>query len=110
MATTTTTHPLSKSQFLGLYTEQLGVLQPVLVRPVAGGTYELVAGERRWRAAQIAGLESIPALVRERDDAQSLEADPEDVFHVLRHLAANDPSIQVSGADAIASQKYSRRK
>jgi ParB family transcriptional regulator, chromosome partitioning protein len=51
-----------------------GVLQPVLVRPVAGGTYELVAGERRWRAAQIAGLESVPALVRERGDAESLEA------------------------------------
>lgn len=50
-----------------------GVLQPVLVRPVAGGTYELVAGERRWRASQIAGLEQIPALVRERDDAQALE-------------------------------------
>ena len=51
-----------------------GVLQPVLVRPVAGGTYELVAGERRWRAAQLAGLETIPALVRARDDAESLEA------------------------------------
>ena len=51
-----------------------GVLQPVLVRPVAGGTYELVAGERRWRAAQIAGLETIPALVRDRDDAEALEA------------------------------------
>jgi ParB family chromosome partitioning protein len=51
-----------------------GVLQPVLVRPVPGGTYELVAGERRWRAAQIAGLETIPALVRERDDGASLEA------------------------------------
>ena len=51
-----------------------GVLQPVLVRPVVGGTYELVAGERRWRAAQLAGLESIPALVRERDDAEALEA------------------------------------
>jgi ParB family chromosome partitioning protein len=50
-----------------------GVLQPVLVRPVAGGTYELVAGERRWRAARLAGLETIPALVRDRDDAQSLE-------------------------------------
>ncbi len=50
-----------------------GVLQPVLVRPLAGGTYELVAGERRWRAATIAGLDTIPALVRARDDAQSLE-------------------------------------
>ncbi len=50
-----------------------GVLQPVLLRPVAGGTYEIVAGERRWRAAQLAGLESIPAIVRERDDAETLE-------------------------------------
>jgi len=50
-----------------------GVLQPVLVRPRPGGTYELVAGERRWRAAQIAGLKTIPALVREREDAVALE-------------------------------------
>jgi ParB family chromosome partitioning protein len=50
-----------------------GVLQPVLVRPLPGGTYELVAGERRWRAAQLAGLERLPALVQDRDDAQSLE-------------------------------------
>ncbi|HST55612.1 MAG TPA: ParB/RepB/Spo0J family partition protein [Solirubrobacteraceae bacterium] len=50
-----------------------GVLQPVLVRPKPSGKYELVAGERRWRAAQIAGLEQIPALVRPRDDAASLE-------------------------------------
>ena len=50
-----------------------GVLQPVLVRPRPGGTYELVAGERRWRAAQIAGLTAIPALVRPRDDAEALE-------------------------------------
>jgi ParB family chromosome partitioning protein len=51
-----------------------GVLQPVLVRPRAGGSYELVAGERRWRAARIAGLRSIPAIVREREDAEALEA------------------------------------
>jgi ParB family chromosome partitioning protein len=50
-----------------------GVLQPVLVRPRAGGTYELVTGERRWRAAQLAGLQTIPALVRPRDDAEALE-------------------------------------
>lgn len=50
-----------------------GMLQPVLVRPKPGGTYELVAGERRWRAAQIAGLTEIPALVRPRDEAATLE-------------------------------------
>jgi len=50
-----------------------GVLQPVLVRPKPGGNYELVAGERRWRAARIAGLRTIPALVRERADAATLE-------------------------------------
>jgi ParB family transcriptional regulator, chromosome partitioning protein len=50
-----------------------GVLQPVLVRPVPGGTFQLVAGERRWRAARLAGLETIPALVRAHDDAASLE-------------------------------------
>ena len=50
-----------------------GVLQPILVRPVGGGRYELVAGERRWRAAKLAGLEQIPALIRPRDDAQALE-------------------------------------
>jgi ParB family chromosome partitioning protein len=50
-----------------------GVLQPVLVRPTPGGRYEIVAGERRWRAARIAGLAEIPALVREREDAEALE-------------------------------------
>jgi len=50
-----------------------GVLQPVLVRPRPGGRYELVAGERRWRAAQIAGMQTIPALVRPREDALALE-------------------------------------
>ncbi len=50
-----------------------GVLQPVLVRPRAGGRYELVAGERRWRAARLAGLETVPALVQARDDTQTLE-------------------------------------
>ncbi len=50
-----------------------GVLQPVLVRPAGGDGFELVAGERRWRAAQLAGLTTVPALVRERDDALALE-------------------------------------
>jgi ParB family chromosome partitioning protein len=50
-----------------------GVLQPVLVRPLLGGKFELIAGERRWRAARLAGLETIPALVRARADAEALE-------------------------------------
>jgi ParB family chromosome partitioning protein len=53
--------------------EEKGVIQPVLVRPRPGGRFELVAGERRWRAARIAGLETIPALVRPHDDAASIE-------------------------------------
>src|SRR4051794_37116542 len=52
--------------------KERGVLQPVLVRPRPGGTYELVAGERRWRAARLAGLETMPALVQQRDDGASL--------------------------------------
>lgn len=50
-----------------------GVLQPILVRPLAGGRYELIAGERRWRAARLAELEMIPAVIRRHDDAVSLE-------------------------------------
>jgi ParB family chromosome partitioning protein len=49
------------------------VLQPVLVRPLPGGTYELIAGERRWRAAKLAELEDLPAIVRHHEDAASLE-------------------------------------
>src|SRR3954467_3168935 len=60
-------------QALGGSVKERGVLPPVLVRPRPGGTYELVAGERRWRAVRLAGLETLPALVQERDDARSLE-------------------------------------
>ena len=50
-----------------------GVLQPILVRPILGGRFEIVAGERRWRAAQRAGLHSIPAVVRELDEVEVVE-------------------------------------
>jgi ParB family chromosome partitioning protein len=49
-----------------------GLMQPVLVRPVDRDRYELIAGERRWRAAQMAGLQEIPALVREVPDESAL--------------------------------------
>ncbi|MGH9185694.1 MAG: ParB/RepB/Spo0J family partition protein, partial [Acidimicrobiales bacterium] len=52
---------------------ELGILQPVLVRPIDDDRYELIAGERRWRAAKRAGLQSIPAIVREVADPASLE-------------------------------------
>jgi ParB family chromosome partitioning protein len=50
-----------------------GVLQPILVRPIADGRFEIVAGERRWRAAQRAGLHSIPAVIREFNEVEVLE-------------------------------------
>jgi ParB family chromosome partitioning protein len=53
--------------------EQVGVLQPILVRPAADGGYQLIAGERRWRASQQAGLTVIPAIVREVRDVSALE-------------------------------------
>ena len=52
--------------------KQQGLLQPVVVRPRQAGGYELIAGERRWRAAREAGIESLPALVREADDRDTL--------------------------------------
>lgn len=51
----------------------VGVLQPILVRPSGPERYELIAGERRWRAARRAGLQTIPALVRQTEDVRSLE-------------------------------------
>jgi ParB family transcriptional regulator, chromosome partitioning protein len=50
-----------------------GLLQPVLVRPIAGSGYELIAGERRWRAARLAGLERVPAVIRAGEDSERLE-------------------------------------
>ena len=63
-----------------------GVMQPVVVRPAEGGGYELIAGERRWRAARAAGLATIPALVRESDDRESL------VLALVENVAREDLS------------------
>jgi ParB family chromosome partitioning protein len=53
--------------------EANGVVQPLLVRPLADGSYELIAGERRWRAAQAAGLAKVPAVVRDQELAERLQ-------------------------------------
>ena len=63
-----------------------GVLQPVLVRPLPGSRYQLVAGERRWRAATAAGQETIPALIEDIDDDTALE------ISVIENLQREDLS------------------
>lgn len=50
-----------------------GIVQPLILRPLADGSYELIAGERRWRAAQEAGLDRVPAVVRDQRDAERLQ-------------------------------------
>ncbi len=50
-----------------------GVLQPLLVRPMSDGSYEIIGGERRWRASQMAGLKEVPVVIRELDDGKALE-------------------------------------
>ena len=52
---------------------QHGVLQPLLVRPLPGGGYQLVAGERRWRASRLAGLQEVPVVIRELSDREAAE-------------------------------------
>ncbi len=77
-----------------------GVLQPVLVRPLVGGRFELVAGERRWRAARIAELASIPAIIRHQDDAASLEV------ALIENMAREDlnPVDEARGCAALADE------
>lgn len=54
--------------------QEHGVLQPILVRPLFMGGYQIIAGERRWRAARMAGLTTIPAVIRDMDDEATMEA------------------------------------
>lgn len=68
---TTITEPMLEE--LKASIKRRGVIEPVIVRPIAHGTYELVAGERRWRATQALGLPDIPAIVKSLTDREALE-------------------------------------
>lgn len=77
----------------------IGMLQPLVVRPLTDGNYELIAGERRWRAARLAGLDRVPALVRRTEDANLLkEALVENIHRVqlnpLEEAAAYQQLLQ----------------
>ncbi len=63
-----------------------GILQPILVRP-RGGDYEIIAGERRWRAAKLAGLDLVPVIIREIDDIQAAE------ISLIENLQRDDLSV-----------------
>lgn len=95
-----------------------GVMQPVIVRPGAGGRFELVVGERRWRAATKAGLSEIPALVRELSEEESAEwglvenvqredLNPMDRAHALRSLCERFSLTHAEAADRVALDRSS---
>ena len=62
----------------------VGIIQPLIVRPLAGGGYQIVAGERRWRAAQLAGLKEVPVVIRELSDKEVAE------FALIENLQRED--------------------
>jgi ParB family transcriptional regulator, chromosome partitioning protein len=78
-----------------------GVIQPIVVRPDGEGGYELVAGERRWRAAKAAGLPTVPALVRETDDRDSL------LLALVENVAREDLSpVEEARAYAVLQDEF----
>jgi len=78
-----------------------GIVQPVLVRALDDGRYELVAGERRWRAARRAGLATVPALVREADERESL------LLALVENVAREDLSaVEEARAYAVLQDEF----
>jgi len=95
-----------------------GVIQPIVVRPVGGTRFEIIAGERRWRAAQLAGLAEIPALVREVPDQavvamalieniQREELTPLEEAKALHRLIAEFKYTHQQTADALGRSRAS---
>ena len=66
--------------------EQNGIIQPILVRPMSDGSYQLIAGERRWRAARMVGLSEVPVTIREMTDEEA------SVFALIENLQREDLS------------------
>lgn len=79
---------------------QHGVLQPLLVRPLPEGNYQLVAGERRWRAARAAGLSEVPVVVKELSDTEAME------LAIIENLQREDlnPIEEAEGLQALADK------
>jgi ParB family transcriptional regulator, chromosome partitioning protein len=78
-----------------------GLVQPVVARPIGAGAWELIAGERRWRAARAAGLATVPALVRESDDRDSL------LLALVENVAREDLSpIEEARAYAVLLDEF----
>ena len=95
-----------------------GVMQPIVVRPIAAGRYEIIAGERRWRASQQAGLETIPAMVREVPDEAAIamalieniqreDLNPIEEAVALQRLQQEFELTQQQVADAVGKSRTS---
>lgn len=95
-----------------------GLIQPVVVRALGGGDHELIAGERRWRAAQAAGLDTVPAVVRDADERQRLEVglvenlvrqdlDPIDTAQALAALVEDFGQSQADVARSVGRSRSS---
>ena len=93
-----------------------GVIQPVIVRPLAGGRYQLVAGERRWRAAQKAQVHEIPAIIRDLDDREVMalalieniqreDLNPVEEARAYQRLSEHDGMTQVEIAKLVEKSR-----
>jgi ParB family chromosome partitioning protein len=93
-----------------------GLMQPIVVRPIDGERYEIIAGERRWRASQLAGLERIPALVREVSDEAAIamalieniqreDLNPIEEAAALQRLQQDFQLTQQQVADAVGKSR-----
>jgi ParB family chromosome partitioning protein len=93
-----------------------GVVQPILVRPLNGGDYEIIAGERRWRAAQLAGLQDVPVVVRPMDDRTAIAValieniqrenlNPLEEAHALERLIEEFDMTHQQAAEAVGRSR-----